>query len=540
MKQRYRLGLLTIGVLTFAGCEVGPNYHTPDLQLPDQFDTGLTLLPTTIKVTAPTTAASTTQPTVPTTHPVVLKTKPAAPVNIQKWWESFDDPELNSLIARAVASNDDLEMAIARLQQARAGLSSVDVGELPVFDFSAAAGRGSGTNSTKGRIEAPLNAGSNTTGLKEITDVAGFDAGWEIDFWGQIARNIEAARADAQAAEEYRKYVLVSVVADTARSYAELRALQIRLKITQANVAAAQRTVDLTRALLKHDLGNELNVVLAERQLSASLARVAPLAADVRTAERRIAVLTGEYPQALYDELDKSASVPALPEGFDIGVPMQMIRRRPDVHEAERQLAAATARIGVATSNLFPQVALTAGAGLQNQGLGRNPVDTDFLWSVGPSLRLPILDFGQLDALIQVQDYRTRELLYRYRRTVLDAVEEVEDALNNYDAERNRLQQLQVAIASSERAVNLATQRFNLGLADFLNVLDAQRQLYDLQDQLAVSQQAVTTNLIALFKSLGGGWEGFGTIAPPPPAQPAIVAAVREIGRKLSPNGSKE
>jgi NodT family efflux transporter outer membrane factor (OMF) lipoprotein len=487
-----------------------------------------------VALAPPTTAAATTQPTTPSTHPVAAATQAATraaakPVDLEHWWTSLDDPLLDGLVAGAVEANFDLGIAAERLQQARAVLTGITGNELPLMDITAGLGRGSGSNNTKGRVGAPLNAGTNTAGLKEITHVAGFDAGWELDLFGSVSRAVEAARADVQAVEEDRKQVLVSVLADVSRQYVGLRSLQLRLRIAEDNVAALRRTVDLVRVRFDRGIGNELDVVLAERQLSAALARVAPLDSAIRDAERRIAVLTGRRPEELYSELDRPARIPAMAADVNVGVPLQLLRRRPDVRRAERQLAAATARIGAATANLFPQVALTAGLGFQGQGLGRNPVTNALIWSVGPAIRWPLLDFGRVDALIQVQDFRTRELLLNYRRTVLVAVEEVENALDAYASQRNRLQQLTVAVASSQQAVNLATQRYNLGLTDFLNVLDAQRQLYELQDQLAVSQEAVTTQLLALYKSLGGGWEGFAAPAPPPPPRPAVIAAVGEV-----------
>ena len=365
--------------------------------------------------------------------------------------------------------------------------------------------------------------------MKEITEVAGFDAGWELDLFGQVRRGIEAASAETDAAEEERRQVLVTVVSEVSRSYVELRSLQARLAISEENVAALRRTVQLVTTRFDLGLGNELDVALAERQLSAAMSRLAPLQAAGRQAERRIAVLTAQYPQDLYAELDRPSRIPAMAADVEVGVPLATLRRRPDVGRAERRLAASTARIGVATANLFPQVAVTGGLGFQGQGLGVSPVTNALVWSAGPAVRWPLLDFGRVDALIQFQNFRTRELLLGYRRTVLGAVQEVEDAMNNYAAERNRLAQLTVAVASSERAVNLATERYDRGLADFLNVLDAQRQLYDLQDQLAVSQQAATTQLIALYKSLGGGWETFPAVPPPPAPRTAIVAGAAEI-----------
>lgn len=522
------------------GCAVGPDYHAPQANVPDRFDAGPALLPTTIVPHPVTADAATTQPTTPTTKPAEAATRAATrvtskPVELAHWWTSLDDAQLDALAGEAIKANFDIGIAVARLQQARTILSSTPGDALPSLDFTAGYGRGTGSNNTKGRVGAPLNAGTDTGRVDDrITFVGGFDAAWELDLFGHTARAFEAAGADVQAADEARKQVLVSVLAETARSYVDVRSLQLRLKIAEANVAALRRTLDLVRVRLNRGLGNELDVVLAERQLSAALARVAPLQAGVRQAERRVAVLVGRDPASLYAELDKPAGVPALPTDLDVGVPLDVLRRRPDVNRVERQLAASTARIGVATSNLFPRVALTAGLGAQGQGLGVSPPMTDLLWSAGPALRWPLLDFGQVDALIQYQEFRTKELSLAYRRTVLDAVREVEDAMGGYAAERNRLSQLGVAVASSERAVTLATNRYDLGVADFLNVLDAQRQLYELQDQLAVSQQTVTVQLVALYKSLGGGWESVGDVPRPAAPRPALVAAGAEVSRGVN------
>ena len=273
--------------------------------------------------------------------------------------------------------------------------------------------------------------------------------------------------------------------------------------------------VNLTRMAFQRGIGNEFNVVLAERQLSAALSRVAPLGAAVRQSERQIAVLLGDSPQQLYAELDRAADSDDVyrsrswhspgPGATPPGRPRDRTatRRRHRPHRRCHRLSLPPGRfdrrMGIAGTGSWPV------AGQEQHDL------------VGwPGVRAPILDFGRLDALVKVQDYQTQALLLVYRKTVASAVEEVEDALTNYAAQRNRMEQLTVAVASSQQAVNLATQRYNDGLTDFLNVLDAQRQLYDLEDQLATSQQAASTNLVALFKSLGGGWEGFGQLPPAP------------------------
>jgi NodT family efflux transporter outer membrane factor (OMF) lipoprotein len=501
----------------FVGCTVGPNYRPPEVQLPAAFCSATDIVPTTQPATRPATAAS-----VVAVHPV----------DLTRWWEALGDDELNSLVRRAVAANPDLRIAAARLQEAReveygvTGGVVPGLGYFPGADVAAAAGRGSGNNSTKGRITAPLNAAANTKNFTEITQIIGFDAGWELDLFGRFRRIIEAAQADVQAEAELRNEMIVSVVADVVRSYIAVRSYQYRLEVARQNVLTQRRTLDLVRLRVRGLVGNDLDLALAERQLSSTLSRIAPLEAQLGAAKRRVAVLVGEYPEALSAELERPLDLPATPPQVSAGMPVELLRRRPDIRRAERQVAAATARIGVATADLFPRINVTAGAGIQGQGLGRDPEKARYIYSIGPSFYWPLLDFGRLDSVIQAQDYRTQQALLIYQRAVVTAVQEVDDALNNYAAEQDRLSQLGQAVASSKRAERLATQRYDNGLTDFLNVLDAQRQLFDLQDQYAVAQESLVTQFVALYKALGGGWEGYEAPPPPPPPKPALLAAI--------------
>jgi len=478
------------------GCAVGPDYHTPSTTMPSAFSA------------AP-----------PSTQPA----------NITDWWESFGDPELDSLIDRALAANFDLDIALTRLQEARTAEVVVEGGALPEIDASGALAGGTGTNSTKGRVEGPLNAGTNTTGLKEITQVVGFDAGWELDIWGRYRREIEAARDDTQAAAEARNMVLISVISDVARAYMDARSLQMRLKIAKDNIKIEQATVEVVQQRFDRGLTNELDLALARRQLATLQSEITPLGEEITVAQRRLAVLLGEYPEDLRVELDQPASLPDLPRRIETGLPLDLLRRRPDIREAERQLAANTALIGARTADLFPQVAITAGAGLQGQGLGKTPPGNSFIWSAGPTAYWPLLDFGALDALIDIQDLRTHEALVNYKKIIVNAVEEVENALTAYSAEQDRLEDLNEARVASQRAVTLANERYDRGLTDFLNVTDAERQLYEIQDQYAIAQENVIVQYIAIYKSLGGGWEAYQKIPAVRKPQPAIIASVREV-----------
>ena len=499
-------GLLAC-LLCTTGCTVGPDYSTPKTVMPDEF---ASVYPQTRPSTRPTSASGRV-------------------INPARWWEFLDDAELNSLIDRSIAANPDLGIAFARLQEARAQEAVFTGASLPVADISAGAGRGSGTDSTRGRIGQPVYAGSNTSGFREITEIIGFDGGWELDFFGKFRRQLEAAHADTQAAAEARNTVLIVLVSDVARAYMDVRALQLRLAISRNTVAAEQQSVNLVQTRFDRGLTNELDVALARRELATVQADVEPLQAAKDLAQRRVAVLLGQFPEDLRRELERASPLPQLPAAIQPELPVELLRRRPDIRQAERQLAAETARIGVATARLFPTVAITAGAGFEGQGLGRTPNKNLFIWSAGPAAYWPLLDFGTLDSLVTVQNFRAREALLNYKKTIIGAVEEVNDAIGNYSAQQDRLRDLSDALIASQRALSLASQRYDRGLTDFLNVLDAQRQFYTLQDQFAQALEAVALQFIALHQGLGGGWETFVPAGPPPSPRPAVIAAAARL-----------
>jgi NodT family efflux transporter outer membrane factor (OMF) lipoprotein len=484
-----------------SGCAVGPDYHAPKTPMPGEYE-------------------SATQPA----------SGPATrPVDLARWWQSLGDPRLDGLIEQAIVNNPDAQIALLRLQEAREQEAAIGGTAWPEVGVTAGAGRGSGNNSVKGRDSSIIDSGTNTSKFKEITEVAGFDAGWEIDLFGYYRRQIEAARYDAQAAAEARNAVLISLISDVARAYMDARALQLRLAIAEQNIRTEQQTTDLVQVRFQRGLTNELDVALAKRQLATVQAQVAPLAAALASAQHRIAVLEGSFPEELVSgDLSASAPPPKMlpqpPPQIEAGLPLELLRRRPDIRAQERTLAASTARIGVETAQLFPRVGLTGAVGLEGQGLGHSDPRSAFLWTIGPTAYWPVLDFGTIDALIEVQNLRTREQLVQYKKTVLAAVQEVDDAIANFDAERDHLRHLDDALAASQRSVDLATQRYNRGLTDFLNVLDAERQMYDLEDEDADAQETVVLQFIAVYKGLGGGWEMYQSVPAVHQPQPAILA----------------
>ena len=302
------------------------------------------------------------------------------------------------------------------------------------------------------------------------------------------------------------------------------------------NIDTETHSRDVIRERFDRGLTNELDLTLAERELASLRAAAAPLAAQIAAARNTIAILVGEMPQSLDGELSAAAAIPSLPVKIAPGLPLDLLRRRPDIREAERRLAGATARIGVATADLFPHLVLTGAAGVQGQGLGVGPTAAASIWSLGPSAYWNILDFGTLDALIDVADLRAQEQLAAYKSTVFDAVKEVDNAIGDYAAQQDRLKILSDALAAAQRASDLAQARYDRGLTDYLNVLDAERQQYDLETQYAVAEQRGADDFATLYKALGGGWEHYQTLPPIRQPQPAIVAALRRLTDGASPS----
>ncbi|MDE2284507.1 MAG: efflux transporter outer membrane subunit [Hyphomicrobiales bacterium] len=493
--------LLAFGVIAcgLAACSVGPDYQAPEPPMPASF------IAAASSKAASSRAASST-----------------------KWWRTLHDRELDSLIDRAIAGSPTLEIALNRIQQARAQEAVIVGTALPAAEASEGGGWGTGGDLARGRASQTLVSAANSAGTTQINNIAGFDAVWEIDVFGKFRRAIEAAQYAVDAAIAARNMVLISLVADVTRAYLDLRALQMQLAVLRKNIEVAQKYVDFVQQRYSRGITNELDVTLAQRELAQLQAQVAPLIARGDAARYVIAVLLGEFPENLNRELARPGVLPALPARIRSGMPIDLLRRRPDIVEAERQLAGATALIGVATANLFPQVAVSAGIG-QQQGPGLMAAPINPIWSVGPALAAPVLDFGRLDAFVEKADFRSRELLFNYKQTVLNAVREVDTAVDAYAAQQDRLRHLGDALTAARRAVTLATERFDRGLTDSLNVIDAQRQEFEIEQQYVFAQQSAAEQLVTLYKSLGSGWEDYQAFPPIPPPLPALAAAFKSL-----------
>jgi NodT family efflux transporter outer membrane factor (OMF) lipoprotein len=449
-----------------SGCVVGPDYRAPQLAVP---------------------AAFTNQ---------MPEGVPGEEVEAA-WWRGFQDETLNRLIAQALASNHDLRVATARLREARALRAET------AFDrYPTATAQGSYTRQRLSEAQAPPRGDRD----RELYD-AGFDAFWELDLFGRVRRSIEALTANEEAVEASRRDVLVSLLAEVARHYLEMRGTQHRLEVARRNAANQRQTLELTRALLEAGRGTELDTSRAEAQLQATLASIPPLESATKAAMYRLGVLLGQPPTALEPQLSEPRPLPALPTRVALGRPEDLLRRRPDIRAAERTLAFETARLGVATADLFPRLTLAGSVALHATslaGLGSGGSDT---FAIGPGIFWAAFDLGRVRARIRAADARTEAALAQYEQRVLLALEEAENALVDFSRQEARRDALQAAAQASEKAVELARQRFQFGVADFLTVLDAERTLLTAQDQLADSDTRTATALVAVYKALGGGWE---------------------------------
>lgn len=416
---------------------------------------------------------------------------------LTSWWTTLNDAELSSLIERAVQGNLDLKIARSRVRQARAQRGIASAGLFPSLDFS---GSKKWTRS------------SATTGIKETTQMysTSFDAGWEIDIFGGVRRSIESADASLQSSKENLRDVMVTLISEVAINYLDVRIYQARIAVVNENLKAQQETYDLILSRNQAGLSDDLAVQQALYSLESTRAEIPDLYTGLEEAKNRIAVLLGEQPGKIHSELEPNGVIPVSSPKVAIGVPADLLRRRPDIRKAERDLAAQTAKVGVATADLYPKFSLTGSIGIEAVSanrLGKNFVNANN-WTLigGPQISWAIFDAGAIRQNIKVQSELQEQALITYESTVLSAVEEVENAVVAYANEQDKMESLANAAQAAQSAVTLAKQSYEAGLTDFSNVLDAQRSLLSYQNQLTQSRGNVTVNLIKLYKAIGGGW----------------------------------
>jgi len=505
---------LPVAVLLLAGCTVGPDFQQPSLWSPASW---FTARPNPARLEA--------------SMPV------AEPVDAE-WWKKFNDPVLTGLVRRVAAGNLDVRTSAVRLAESRAQRSVAGAdqfaqlngngsytrqrlskqGVISLVGGGASSGGGSASSGSGGSPGAQSNGlggrqggfPSSVAGPSAIPAFdlfqGGFDASWELDLWGRVRRSVESADAALVASAEAQRAQLLSSIAEVARDYMQLRGTQDTLRITRDNITAAQESVRLTTERARGGLATDLDVANARAQLESTAATVPQLEQQEAQGINAIGLLLGMPPAALQAELSPPKPVPPVPPRVPVGLPSELARRRPDVRQAEAQLHSATADIGTAKADFYPKLTLSGSVALQALQV-RNLGFSAGTYSYGPSLTIPIFEGGRLRGTLALREAQQQEAAVAYQRTVLQAFTDVDNALIAYTAEQRRRDRLAAQMTQSRRAFNLAQDQYRQGLTDFLQVLTAQRTMLAAEQQLSDSTATVSSNLVALYKALGGGWE---------------------------------
>jgi len=461
--------LATPLALLLAGCAVGPDYRAPETSAPATWHSEMQ---GGLKAVSPETA------------------------RLARWWTTLNDPQLSRLIEAAVVNNLDLKLAQARLREARArrGISAAD--RFPTLSAGAGAGR------SRSSEEPGLGAAADQTSESWS---AQFDAAWELDLFGAKRRALEAAEASLEATQEDLRDVQVSLLAEVALNYIEVESYYARLAIAQKNLAAQDEAWQIARWRREAGLTTQLDEDQARFNLEQTRAELPTLQTGLEQARNRLAVLLGRKPGELA-ELKGATAIPRIPAEVAVGIPAETLRNRPDVRRAERQLAAATAEVGVATAALYPSFSLSGTLGLQALTSADLLQSSARMWSVAANAGWVLFDAGRIRQNIKVQSALQEQALISYESAVLGALRDTENALIAYAEEQNRRASLTAAVEAAQSAAQLAQNQYQAGLIDFQSVLDTQRSLLSLEDQLSQSEATVTSNLVRLYKALGGGW----------------------------------
>jgi multidrug efflux system outer membrane protein len=468
MKISTIIASLCLAVL--AGCAVGPNYEQPKTNTPPQWTS-------------------------------LNGGETNGPVDLAQWWKNFGDTNLDAYIATAIQSNLTLRVAEARVREARAQKGIVSANLWPSLS-----GNGSYSRNHYGEHAFPPLSGFGVPLDYNLYD-ANFDAVWELDVFGGTRRAVEAAGAQIGATEYDQRDVLISLLAEVARNYISARAYQERLAIARDNIKVEQDVLDLTSNRFENGLGSDLDVEQSKALLSTTESQIPSLETGFDESVRSLAVLLGQQPDALMEEMSAKKDIPITPPLVPVGLPSELLLRRPDVQKAERDLAAATAQIGVAKADLYPKFSLTGIAGLQSTSAGNWFQYASRYWSAGPTVQWELFEAGSIMANIHVQNAKQEEALNTYQQTVLVALEDTENALTAYAKEQVRRESLNQSVEANQKAFDLSTQLYKSGLADFIRVLNSETQLFITQDALVESDQNVSQDLVQLYKALGGGWE---------------------------------
>jgi NodT family efflux transporter outer membrane factor (OMF) lipoprotein len=492
------LALAILASLVMTGCTVGPNFERPSTSTPEVFDR---------------------------TQSAQAPSRPAESAFGPEWWTLFNDPVLNSLEQQLADANLDVAAASARLRQSRAEQRIAGAEEYPTLDGAASYNRERGSPNgilsllgvTPTGTQSQSASGDTPLGVAPLPGAKGspaynhyqfgFDASWELDIWGRARRGVEAATALSDASYEDRNAVLLSARAELARDYVQLRDTQALLQIARQNLEIARDATKLTQTRVREGVTTNLDVANASAQAELIESLIPTLESRCETTINAIGVLLAKEPGALKQTLAEPLDVPALPGQVPIGFPSELVQRRPDIRKAEAQLHAATAAIGMAKADFYPRISLNGSAGFQSLQLTSLADWASGQFVVGPSITLPIFEGGRLKGTLHLREAQQQEAAIVYKRTVLQAWREVDDALVVYDAEQRRRDRLKTVVSLNQQALSIARQRYKAGAVDFLDVLNVQKQLLDAQSNLERSKADAATNLITLCKVLGGGWE---------------------------------
>jgi outer membrane protein, multidrug efflux system len=474
----------TLAVLT--GCKVGPNFKAPQEPVPDQYSGTASAAP---------------------------QTTADAPPESSFWWQQFHDPQLDALEDKAAAGNLDLKAAYLRIVESRVQVQSARAQGLPSLNASASYNREelglAGIVKSQHIDTSSPAAGGLISQLEKPVNLyqLGFDASWELDLFGKVRRSVEAADAQALNAVESRNDVLISLQAEVAQTYFQLRAAQVLRQITADQIAAQRDVVDLTQSRQQHGLAGEADVATAQAQLANLQSTLPPYEQSVATSKHALAVLTGQNPEAMDAEFADNGTLPAVPGVIPVGLPATLARRRPDIRASEAALHAATAQIGVAVAEFFPDITLSGTLGLRNLSPGYLFQWDSKFYTFGPTVSIPLFHGGALDANVKLSRAQAAEAALSYRKSVLTALQEVEDGLTSLHQDALRSAALQDSVNANQRALEVDLNSYNHGLTTYISVLTVQLQTVQAKQQLAQAQLAQNTDLVKLYKALGGGWE---------------------------------
>jgi outer membrane protein, multidrug efflux system len=451
--------IICAGILGFSGCMVGPDFHAPKTKVPDAW---------------------------------ANKADANSP-DISGWWTTFGDAQLVSLTERAIAANLDLKQALSRLEQARSSLGITESGLWPTVN---AAGSGS-----RSRTHV------NDTAVKGNTFRAGLDAAWELDVFGGTRRAIEASEARVTTAQEDWHAAMVSLTSEVAIDYISLRALQQQLQVTKDNLVSQQKSAEITHKRFGAGFASALDTANADALVVTTRSGIPQIEAQIQQTIYALSVLLAMEPAAMEQELSPAAGIPVPPAALPAGLPSELLRRRPDIRRAEAQLHVATANIGVAIADFFPRFSLTGSTGYQSDSLRSLVRPSNGSWSTTGAVDWQIFSAGRVSSNVQLQKQISQEALLAYQQTVLTALQDTENALVAYEKEQERRTDLVAAVEYSRKSLDLSTQLYTEGQTDYLNVLVAQRALLNADNALVTNSQNLSTDVVQLFKALGGGWK---------------------------------